>query len=171
MDDLGAVHIDPIRTEDTTQYRAARLRALIEDPGAFSATYDSERAKPPAFWMERVTLSAMNGRYTTLLARSYTEIVGMVTGLHPEEGKSAELVSMWVAPEARRRGVGVALVNRVVSWAKDAGAETLELWVMNGNEGARQLYEQCGFGVKHGHLAAESDPCKNQLRMALSLID
>ncbi|MET1133242.1 MAG: GNAT family N-acetyltransferase, partial [Aeromicrobium sp.] len=63
-------------------------------------------------------------------------------GLAP--GDEPELVSMWVAPEARRSGIGVALVEAVVS---EAGARPLRLRVMAENSGAIAFYETCGFAL------------------------
>jgi GNAT superfamily N-acetyltransferase len=54
-------------------------------------------------------------------------------------------VSMWVAPDTRRQGVGDALVQRVIAWAEQAGFTRLELAVTVGNEAAERLYERCGF--------------------------
>jgi GNAT superfamily N-acetyltransferase len=52
---------------------------------------------------------------------------------------------MFVDGTARRRGVGVALVESVVGWARALEAVDLTLWVTASNEAAIALYCRCGF--------------------------
>ena len=49
-----------------------------------------------------------------------------------------------MAPAARGRGVGVALVDRIVAAATDL-VQQLTLSVVRGNDAALALYERCGF--------------------------
>ena len=57
----------------------------------------------------------------------------------------AELLTLAVAPEARRRGLGRKLVARFLYQARLRGAEQAFLEVAAGNEAARALYARCGF--------------------------
>ena len=50
-----------------------------------------------------------------------------------------------VAPEARRRGVGRALLRSLLERAGDGGHESLSLSVERDNEVAIRLYERAGF--------------------------
>ena len=52
---------------------------------------------------------------------------------------------MWVAPEARRHGIGSALVDAVVHWARTLGLRRLLLDVTEGNGPAIALYRRKGF--------------------------
>lgn len=54
-------------------------------------------------------------------------------------------LGMFVAPEHRARGVGSALVEACVEWAKTAGAHRLSLTVFPHNHPARALYAKFGF--------------------------
>ena len=54
---------------------------------------------------------------------------------------TAWLLSMWVAPEARRARVGSALVDLVVTWARSNGIARLVLDVADLNVAAVALYE------------------------------
>ena len=58
---------------------------------------------------------------------------------------TAWLISMWVAPETRRNGVGSALVDRGVEWARTNGMRRLLLDVADGNTAAVALYDRKGF--------------------------
>jgi ribosomal protein S18 acetylase RimI-like enzyme len=52
---------------------------------------------------------------------------------------------MWVAPEARRTGVGEALVDAVIEWAGSNGVKRLRLDVADNNAAAIALYIREGF--------------------------
>lgn len=57
----------------------------------------------------------------------------------------AELLTLAVAPEARRRGLGRKLVARFLYQARLRGAVTAFLEVADTNTGARALYAASGF--------------------------
>ncbi|WFR67385.1 bifunctional GNAT family N-acetyltransferase/class I SAM-dependent methyltransferase [Curtobacterium flaccumfaciens] len=73
--------------------------------------------------------------------------VGMASGVPGDGAEAAELISMWVDPTARGRGVATALIRAVVTWAAGTGAHTLELSVMPDNAVARRTYERNGFVI------------------------
>jgi len=52
---------------------------------------------------------------------------------------------MVVLPELQGRGVGRKLLEAIEEWAREQGADTLELTVFEFNAGARGLYERSGF--------------------------
>lgn len=58
----------------------------------------------------------------------------------------AELLTIAVAPEARRQGLGAGLVARFLAEAAARGAEAAHLEVAADNAGAIALYEGAGFG-------------------------
>jgi len=63
---------------------------------------------------------------------------------HPASAHVADL-GLMVAMDARRQGVGRALLEAAVEWARDASIRKLELHVFPWNEPAIHLYEQFGF--------------------------
>jgi L-phenylalanine/L-methionine N-acetyltransferase len=72
---------------------------------------------------------------------------------HPASAHVADL-GLMVAKDARRQGVGRALLAAAVDWARGAGIRKLELHVFPWNEAAIRLYEQFGFqreGFRKGH--------------------
>lgn len=71
---------------------------------------------------------------------------------HPASSHVADL-GLMVAATERRRGIGRALLEQAVEWAREAGVRKLELHVFPHNEPAILLYERFGFvreGLRHG---------------------
>ena len=71
---------------------------------------------------------------------------------HPACFHVADL-GLMVAADYRRRGVGRALLEAAVEWARDSGVRKLELHVFPHNEPAIALYESFGF-VREGYRRA-----------------
>jgi RimJ/RimL family protein N-acetyltransferase len=72
---------------------------------------------------------------------------------HPASAHVADL-GLMVAKDARRAGVGRALLEAAVDWARASGVRKLELHVFPWNEPAIRLYERFGFereGLRKRH--------------------
>ena len=88
--------------------------------------------------------------------RSDGAIVGRLSlarDTHPASTHVADL-GLMVAKDARRQGVGLALMEAAVEWARASGVRKLELHVFPWNEPAVHLYERFGFereGFRKGH--------------------
>ncbi|MFM7134439.1 MAG: N-acetyltransferase family protein [Planctomycetota bacterium] len=136
-----SIEICTISPDDWPLWRSLRLRALTENPAAFGSRLEDWRAASEARWRERLGKSGS----ANFVARSGGAAVGMASGVPADAIEVAELVSMWVAPEARGRGVGDALVSSVVRWARSRGARELRLDVTAANSRAVALYARHGF--------------------------
>ncbi|MGH8929982.1 MAG: GNAT family N-acetyltransferase [Egibacteraceae bacterium] len=121
---------------------AIRMRALRDSPDAFWTTAAEEAAMTPGEWRRRLERS---GAATFVAYRAGAD-VGLAAGAphHQQEG-DAGLYGMWVAPEARGIGAGVALISSVAQWARGAGYQSLRLDVGDANTPAVRLYERMGF--------------------------
>ena len=76
-------------------------------------------------------------------------------------GGEAELLTVAVVPEARRQGVGAALVEAACAAARLAGAGMMHLEVGEDNLAARGLYEQLGYeqaGRRRGYYTGVNGP-------------
>ncbi len=56
---------------------------------------------------------------------------------------------VWVNPERRRRGLGLAVIARLLGWGAELGATTTYLQVLSDNEPALTLYARLGFTPHH----------------------
>jgi putative acetyltransferase len=69
-------------------------------------------------------------------------------GIYPTEGlpsDTAELVKLYLLPETRGKGIGKSLINKCLSFAKQAGYSKVYLESMDELSGAVGLYERLGF--------------------------
>lgn len=60
-------------------------------------------------------------------------------------GDQADVMTIGVAPQARGRGAGAAILDALLDWARQAGAAEIFLDVRPSNEGAIALYNSRGF--------------------------
>jgi ribosomal-protein-alanine N-acetyltransferase len=60
-------------------------------------------------------------------------------------GGEAEILTLAVAPAARRRGIGSVLISAACRRAQEMGAGTMYLEVSRTNEPAKALYSRLGF--------------------------
>lgn len=75
-------------------------------------------------------------------------------------GPEAEMLTLAVVSEARRHGLGTALVSAAMTAAASAGAERIVLEVAATNAPALALYEKAGFsrvGLRRAYYADRSD--------------
>ena len=152
------MRVRDVGPDDWVIWRLLRQRSLIEDPQAFAGsverwTGDQDR--------EENWRSLLAGPGTHFVAEHGAAPVGMVAIRPDDDGDGHQLVSMWVAPAARGRGVGRALVGRVI--AASAG-KPLWLRVIDGNQTAIRLYQRCGFVLDDGEPDAEG--CRAMRRTA-----
>jgi GNAT superfamily N-acetyltransferase len=148
--------------------RDLRLRGLRDAPFAFSQPIAEIEARRDDEWMAIAARRSASDREGSWVAAADGEFVGLVGGFFTDSGV-VDLVAMWTAPESRRRGVGSALIDAVVEWARANGARTVRLAVTVGNEAAERLYEASGFRFTGAVEPMPHDPETSQRLMELRL--
>jgi ribosomal protein S18 acetylase RimI-like enzyme len=119
---------------------AIRIRSLRDAPDAFAITLEQAAAWSLEEWNRQLDQAA------TFVATDGISDVGLVRGATLDERPDAAyLLSMWVAPDARRQGVASALVDAVVGWARARGFSRVVLHVTETNGAAFALYTRKGF--------------------------
>jgi RimJ/RimL family protein N-acetyltransferase len=89
---------------------------------------------------------------------------------HPASSHVADL-GLMVAADARGQGIGTALLQAAVEWARGSGVRKLELHVFPWNEPAMRLYEKFGFereGYRKAHYRRDGEDV-DAILMALSV--
>lgn len=95
-------------------------------------------------WSENMITSSMESRLSCWLV---AEINGTIAGYVGSESviDSADMMNIAVAPEFRRQGVGIALVNGLISRLQRKSVAFLLLEVRVSNKPAIAMYEKMGF--------------------------
>ncbi|MEU6426766.1 GNAT family N-acetyltransferase [Microbispora sp. NPDC046973] len=130
--------------DDWRIWRELRLVALAEAPHAFGSTLSEWQGvgDREERWRARLAIPGSHNVIAMIDGRP----VGMVSGVPTETADEAMLISLWVSPSARGKGVADRLITEVERWAMlDRAARTLRLAVMPDNRQAIALYERHGF--------------------------
>jgi GNAT superfamily N-acetyltransferase len=168
--DGAGVHVRRIENGDAALLKQLRLAALQDAPSAFGSTHAAEADRSEAEWVQRASAGSVGSDRAMFLAQLHDEVVGLAGGYREEPSSpTVELVSMWVAPHRRNRGVGAALVDAVAAWAIETHATSLSLWVTRGNTAAETLYGSKGFIATGEVQPLPSDTSNDEARMELSL--
>lgn len=137
------IEILPLAPDDWATWRRLRLAALSEAPHAFASQLADWEGERDAEERWRGRLGIPESRHVVAMLDDH--VVGMASGVPTPHADAVELISMWVAPGARGRGVGDALVRDIERWARTTGARVLRLSVAEGNPQAAGLYQRHGF--------------------------
>ena len=146
-----------------------RLRALQDTPSAFGSTYAKESRLPDEEWLVRA--NTWNGeRSVGFIAMQDGAPCGVVAGkVDMDDPQTAHVLSMWVAPEQRRTGLGGRLLSAVQLWARDLGVPRLRLMVTNNNSTAINFYQRWGFMLTGKTEPYPNDPALFEYEMIKSL--
>ena len=87
----------------------------------------------------------------SLVAVAPGKIVGQI-GLKSMRGLID--IGMLVSPDMRGRGIGSALLQAGIDWARSQGAHKMILQVWPHNQAARELYAKFGF-IEEGYLTRQ----------------
>jgi ribosomal protein S18 acetylase RimI-like enzyme len=159
------IEVRVLTPDDWKTWRALRLLALDEAAYAFGSRLadwqgDGDREER---WRARLSIPGQH-----LVALLDGRSVGLTCGVPTADADVAELISMYVHPDARGKGVGDALIRAVEGWARSTGAGTLRLTVMDSNPAASALYERNGFRFT-GEIDEVLPDGRRELVMAKSL--
>src|SRR5207247_1651470 len=149
--------VDLRRSLDIDAGYLSRILARFERAGLVTRERSERDARRQVIRLARRGRSA----FKMLDSRSAKE-TGALLGRHdPDEQRRA--VAQWglrlVEPTARVSGIGAALVNECVGFARRAGYERMMLWTNDALVDARRIYERAGFVLaeEHGHRAFGHD--------------
>lgn len=144
MPEQGVV-IRPVRAEEWQRWREVRLRMLRDDVDFFSTRYEDMVREPDSTWRNWVADAAAGDEKTLLVAEENGRWLGVVGAFARVNPLEVQLISMWVDPAARGRGLAQQLIRAVAQWALGRGAAQVVLFVQEANAPAQALYVRAGF--------------------------
>jgi RimJ/RimL family protein N-acetyltransferase len=149
--------------------RAADARAMAELFAAVAEEHDGIATEPPVDLEQRTTQFA-GSVASSFVAVADDTIIGM---LHVEISRHGfGDLAMLVDRRWRGRGVGSALVQAAIEWARDHGLHKLCLEVFAHNAAAIALYRKSGFteeGRRAGQYRRASGQLWDSIVMGLTL--
>lgn len=149
LDDAAPLPVEVHRVlpEQWRAHRDLRLDMLEADPDAFWANLGEVRSRTEEQWREEIA-----GPRIHLQARVGETVLGGIALLpegytpeHPIPADRSHIVSLWVRPAARGRGLSTLLLRSVAELAISIGRPELSLDVDETNASARAVYERLGF--------------------------
>lgn len=162
----GTFAVRPLRCDELES-----LYDLLDAVAAKRCWIASEPPIPRDRWREQ-TQRAFDDPHCLLVVAADEDdhIVGELSAFG-RENRPAE-IGMSVAKEWRGRGVGTALMQACVDWARGRGTHKLALQVWPHNDAALRLYEKFGFereGVLRAHYRRQNGELWDAIVMGLVL--
>ncbi len=167
----GAITIRPIRPDEWRRWRETRLRMLRDDADFFATRYEDMVREPDATWRTWVAEAAAGDDKTLFVAEDGDAWLGVVGAFVRINSLEVQLISMWVDPDARGRGVARDLIRAVAEWTFGRGSVRVVLFVQEANTPARKLYERAGFGLTGDRAPASAGRSAFKLILAAPVAD
>lgn len=142
-EDAPVTELRVLTVDDWRLWRELRLVALAEAPRAFRSRLADWQGEGDREERWRARLGTPGAHHVVAMLGGAP--AGTASGVPGDDDDVVELISMWIAPAARGRGVGDALVGEIARWGATTGAHTLRLDVRDGNHAANALYRRNGF--------------------------
>ena len=134
---------------DAAIFQALRLDALRESPEAFGSTYEEDVHLPLEVVADRIEESTVAPHRVVFGAYDGEALVGFVGCMQSPKIKSRHTATIWgtyVHPTVRGRGIGIALLSRLIAHASGwEDVQRLTLTVVERAHAARALYRAAGF--------------------------
>jgi len=137
--------IRPVRPDEWARWRDVRVRMLREESSYFGTRWEDALAQRPEQWQAWIAEAAAGLSKTLLVAEDDERWVGVVGSFTRVNRREVQLISMWIDPKERGRGIARALIRAVAAWAQERGRDRVCLFVQETNLPAQALYRSAGF--------------------------
>ncbi len=134
-----------------------RLAGPADTPAVGQLLHDFNRefdepSPPPSALAVRLRQLLASGETAVLLAGDGPDGVAVVRFRDAiwSSGLECYLAELYVVPKRRGQGMGRALMEEAIRYARERGADTMEIGVDEPDVVARRLYESLGFTNRTG---------------------
>ncbi|MBL8520868.1 MAG: GNAT family N-acetyltransferase [Betaproteobacteria bacterium] len=133
---------------DAEQFQSVRLCGLQECPSAFASSHEEEVGTPLEVVAQRLAHKPDGAIFGWFAGPALRGVVGVQREGMSKLAHKAYIWGMYVAPDARRSGVGQELLVHALAYARDElGVRQVNLGVNTQNAAAISLYRRVGFEV------------------------
>jgi ribosomal protein S18 acetylase RimI-like enzyme len=146
---MSGFDIRPVTRAEAPAWRELRLEALKNHPLAFMSSYEETVGRDLDFFAQQIPGS---GEDDVLLGVYVDGVLGgcakFIRETRAKERHKGAMVGVYLRPALRGRGIGEALVGRLIEHARER-VSLLRCSVGAENRAAGDLYRRMGF-VRHG---------------------
>ena len=144
---------------------------LRDDADFFATRYEDMVREPDQTWRNWVADAAAGEEKTLFVAEEGETWLGVVGAFVRVNAREVQLISMWVDPVARGRGVARDLIRAVATWTQARNAARVVLFVQEANAPARRVYQQAGFRLTGDRTPASAGRSAFKLVLAASVAE
>jgi ribosomal protein S18 acetylase RimI-like enzyme len=142
------IDIRPVTRAEAEAWRALRLEMLKDNPTAFKSSYEEEAPQNLSSFAARIPEDPIDVLFGVYRGGVLSGSAGFSREKRVKIAHKGLMWSVYLKPELRGRGVGEALVQRVIDHA-GANVSVLLCSVTSENTAACELYRRMGF-VEYG---------------------
>jgi ribosomal protein S18 acetylase RimI-like enzyme len=143
------MNIRKLEENDALRAQALRLESLQTDPESFGMSYEEESMWPLERTIERLRGASVDDAWFGAFDDDRLIGIASFQRFRPlKANHRSEINAMYVTPDARKKGVGQALLDRLLLHARACDhLEQVRLSVAANNVAAKGLYASRGFIV------------------------
>ena len=148
---MTSLQIRPATKEDYKEIQRLNYLLFVKEHDEYAPTLNVQYPFEEGHGSEYFLKAIDDESYLTLVAENNGKLVGYLIGYH--KGKQdyrvninlSVLDNMFVEEEFRSQGVGHQLVDKLIAWSKERGANTLKTGVFEGNNRGANFYLRENF--------------------------
>lgn len=166
------VQIVRLASKDWKLYKELRLRALKEEPHAFGSSYEENVIKSDVSWAQGLEEASQEKTQWLVFAKLNNKIVGMIAAHLEKELDTAHIISTYVSPEERGKGIAKKLMNSLLIRLKQNNQIKKIIIDVNPTQStAFNLYKSSGFKITKKHKYLMGDGKEHELYQLQMLIE
>lgn len=150
------MQIRTLAPSDAAAFQVLRLRSLRECPESFASSYEEEVDTPLQEIEKRLQPNAASAVFGAFKGSELCALAGLQRESMAKLAHKSFIWGVYVAPEARGRGVGAQIMLHALNYAAIVlGTSQVNLSVNTKNSAAVSLYKKVGFveyGLERGYM-------------------
>lgn len=142
--------IQMLEKNDLNRFFDLRLEALQNSPTSFLSSYKDEKGLGPEMYESILNQNEGNDNviFGAIMQDNFIGIIGIYREQKSKINHKANIWGMYVKPSYRNKGIGKALLEKVLHHARNKmDCSLINISVEETNAAAKNLYESFGFTI------------------------